>query len=293
VTGNYYPRDIGRSSELSNGTILLQFGDTFCHNRDGKFVGLTDNTCAMLVNTLCPTLSTYAFKEGKEGDETDENQSLANSKQFGTAYGNTQIPSFIHRFKDEEDTADSIFKFWSFSGIVEYSAESSVIYGWAWFQKWAITPDATDQTLVYTGIAQIVYQHSKNPPTIRTHRHTERNRRALFTNQEPQFGKWNNLVKTHDFQSFTAVERLLIRCLGSVCAVSHREFIYVYGHIQSQGQAANRAKDVVLARVPLASAHLREKYEFWNGSWNGTATTCSVVLQDMQHGQIFKTDMFR
>ena len=42
-----YSRDIGRSFTL-NGKNFYIFGDTFCQNTAGDFVGLVDNTAALL-----------------------------------------------------------------------------------------------------------------------------------------------------------------------------------------------------------------------------------------------------
>ena len=66
ANGNSYPRDIGRSTQLMNGTIVFQFGDTFSHDQEGNFIGLSSNTCAVTTDPKNPTLSSYKFKEGEQ-----------------------------------------------------------------------------------------------------------------------------------------------------------------------------------------------------------------------------------
>lgn len=170
MSGNKYPRDIGRSSQLSNERVVIQFGDTFCFNTSDEFVGLSENTCALVVDNLNPTLSTCLFD------------------------GEKKIPPFIKRFEDEkDDTGDWIYKYWAFSGIVEssYHRDTGVIKGWIWFQKWAIEKDTGKDFYQWTGIAEVEYVDNGSAPTILTHRKDlPPNRRPLFNDWEPGFGSF-------------------------------------------------------------------------------------------------------
>lgn len=66
ANGNNYGRDIGRSTELSDGTVLIQLGDTFSNDHEGNFIGSSTNTCAVTANLECPTISSYKLYEGEE-----------------------------------------------------------------------------------------------------------------------------------------------------------------------------------------------------------------------------------
>ena len=53
-----YSRDIGRSFTLS-GNVYHMYGDTFCKNKDGKFVGVVCNTISKVVDNARPLESSY------------------------------------------------------------------------------------------------------------------------------------------------------------------------------------------------------------------------------------------
>ena len=53
-----YSRDVGRSFTLG-GNVYYMFGDTFCKNKSGKFVGLIDNTVSKVVDESKPLESSY------------------------------------------------------------------------------------------------------------------------------------------------------------------------------------------------------------------------------------------
>jgi len=42
---------------------LLRFGDTFCKNNAGLFLGLTDNTCAIATDPSNQTVSSYKHRD--------------------------------------------------------------------------------------------------------------------------------------------------------------------------------------------------------------------------------------
>lgn len=53
-----YSRDVGRSFSLG-GKIYHNFGDTFCYNAAGSYVGLQHNTASMILDRYKPTESSY------------------------------------------------------------------------------------------------------------------------------------------------------------------------------------------------------------------------------------------
>ena len=53
-----YSRDIGRSFTLG-GNVYYIFGDTFCYDCNGDFVGLPSNTVSMITDKAKPLESSY------------------------------------------------------------------------------------------------------------------------------------------------------------------------------------------------------------------------------------------
>ena len=53
-----YSRDIGRSFTLSGKNFYI-FGDTFCKDSAGEFVGLVNNTIALVPDANAPCVSKY------------------------------------------------------------------------------------------------------------------------------------------------------------------------------------------------------------------------------------------
>ncbi|KAL1599918.1 hypothetical protein SLS60_007723 [Paraconiothyrium brasiliense] len=64
VSGRQYPRDLGRSVELG-GHMYYIFGDTFCFNDNGDFVGVTNNSIALIPDMSNPTKSKYMHPDPK------------------------------------------------------------------------------------------------------------------------------------------------------------------------------------------------------------------------------------
>lgn len=138
VTGNSYPRDIGRSTKFSNGRIIFQFGDTFSHSKDGTFLGNTDNTASFLDQTKNPTLSTYRHA-------------------INDSQGEKLIRPFLIKLPSEGDTNTTTIKLWSFSGIVEYKVTPSAIRGWTLYQKRELKKAGDiDGKYLHTGIADVI-----------------------------------------------------------------------------------------------------------------------------------------
>ncbi|PVH88322.1 hypothetical protein DL98DRAFT_580737 [Cadophora sp. DSE1049] len=172
VTTNRYSRDIGRSSILSNGEILFQFGDTFSKNNAGHFLGLTDNTCAIAADPKNPTLSSYRHRD---------------------PLGEDIIKPFI-KLEDSEIRRGE--KIWSFSGIVERTDDWELektegfntrrIVGWTFFEVCQKNLTGALPTYCYTGIAKVVYDMELK--RFKTYRDGESTgRHVLFGTNEPRF----------------------------------------------------------------------------------------------------------
>jgi hypothetical protein len=167
VTGNMYPRDIGRSTSFDGGAILFQFGDTFSHGAAGKFQGTTSSTCAMAPHSLTPTLSMYTEHEA-----------------------DGKVSSFIPMFPDEADRPGKRSTFWGFGGIAQGpDSEPEKHTGWVWFQKGIFQSfnNEVKHELQYTGIAMVEFE-PRIPKITVTRRQEEAEFRALFkasrTNQD-------------------------------------------------------------------------------------------------------------
>ncbi|TVY18218.1 hypothetical protein LARI1_G004277 [Lachnellula arida] len=129
ASGNWYPRDIGRSSVLGD-AIIFQFGDTFSHEADGTFQGVSSNTAALVTQKSNPTLTVYASHP-----RTDA------------------IPTLIPLTRKEDIMG---WKIWSFSGTVEFDKlGNGDAFGWTWFQMMQKQDSKTnDWVLKWTGIAK-------------------------------------------------------------------------------------------------------------------------------------------
>lgn len=74
---------------------------------------------------------------------------------------------------------------------------------------------------------------------------------------------------------------------GTFSALIHENHIYAYGH------AAN-SKHVMLSRVPFDAIRHRERYEFYDGKvFQGVMSNCVPVMTDMQHGNIYQSQLFQ
>lgn len=63
-SGRHYPRDLGRSVELGGHHYYI-FGDTFCFDTKGDFVGVTNNSISLIPDLSNPTLSRYYYPDAK------------------------------------------------------------------------------------------------------------------------------------------------------------------------------------------------------------------------------------
>ncbi|KAI4088539.1 MAG: hypothetical protein LQ344_005973 [Seirophora lacunosa] len=125
--------------------------------------------------------------------------------------------------------------------------------GWTWYQKHIIGPNGHDE-LCGVGVARI----SLNKDSLSGHLSCARMPGLMFEADQPLFGSFSALVEG--------------------------DMVYLWG--QKDG-------DVFLARVGKEYCHQWFHYEFWNGSrYVSMINEAMPVLQDLQQGQIFKSDLF-
>ena len=164
VSGIFHSRDIGRSFELF-GNIYLIFGDTFCNDSDGNFVGLANNTVAIIENADKPLKSRYL--------ETEENEFI---KPF--------IPLTLEEQQLEKEKKGRV-ALWAFGGVVEMEDGS----GRLWYQK---SVDHGCGNLEYhgTGVAKTTESSSPDQqPTV------ERKDTLVFGPDEPRMGTFTAIAE--------------------------------------------------------------------------------------------------
>ncbi|PBP26432.1 hypothetical protein BUE80_DR002701 [Diplocarpon rosae] len=139
-------RDSGGKGEISRATkapvptqrwiwSLLthsRFGDTFCHDASGRYIGLSENSYAMIHDRSNPNVSTYKVIQTQ---------------------GNEIVP-FIARLDDDEED----WKIWSFGGIVMENSEvePDLREGYTYFEVTKPSKPLEYQHQ-YTGIAKVFY----------------------------------------------------------------------------------------------------------------------------------------
>lgn len=96
-----------------NGRVFFQFGDTFCKDQKGDFVGITSHTCSRLCLLEHPELSEY-------------------TKITPLGMVESFIPLTQAEKTFEENNAGRM-TMWSFGGIAEDAPMAG--RGWCWFEK--------------------------------------------------------------------------------------------------------------------------------------------------------------
>ena len=131
ANGTYYSRDIGRSSVIG-GKVFYQFGDTFCHDDEGKAV-LISNTLAAVKDTGDPFRTCYPFYSP-----------------------NGVVKPFLELNEEEraheEETAGQEYKaritLWQFGGIVETAPGKGLL----WYEKRVLYWDKSEEEGRHCGI---------------------------------------------------------------------------------------------------------------------------------------------
>lgn len=130
LNGIFHSRDISRSFELF-GKVFLKFGDTFCNDSNGQFVGLANNTVAIIQDRDQPLKSKYL--------EIEENGF---------------IKPFIQLTAEEKQIEEQKWGrvvLWAFGGVVEMEDGT----GRLWYQK-SIDHGYGNMEYIGTGIAKIL-----------------------------------------------------------------------------------------------------------------------------------------
>ncbi|PBP22642.1 hypothetical protein BUE80_DR006566 [Diplocarpon rosae] len=109
-----------------------RFGDTFCHDASGRYIGLSQNSYAMIRDRSNPNVSSYEMIQ---------------------THGNEIVPFIAKLDGDEED-----WKIWSFGGIVteNFEVEPDICEGYTYFEVTKPSKPLEYQHQ-YTGIAKVFY----------------------------------------------------------------------------------------------------------------------------------------
>ncbi|KAK4690413.1 hypothetical protein P7C71_g6371, partial [Lecanoromycetidae sp. Uapishka_2] len=176
VNGIGYSRDIGRCFALG-GHHWIVFGDTFCKNADGDFVGLTNNTAALLhdkapndlhlKSIVGSELPVSKYREIRKDDVV---------KPF-IPFQVGEVPS--------PDSGDRIV-LWNFGGCVELEDKT----GRVWFEKSLLH---ADNSSVYCGMGVAkVTVHDEKLVVERVRGELEFG--LVFGPDEPRVGSFSTLI---------------------------------------------------------------------------------------------------
>ena len=163
VNGIFHSRDIGRSFELF-GKVYLEFGDTFCNDNNGDFVGLANNTVAIIEDTDQPLKSKYL--------EVEENGFIS---------------PFIKLTPEEQQLEDNKMGrvvLWAFGGVVEMKDGT----GRLWYQK-SIDHGFGNLEYFGTGIAEVLERYGCDQQPI-----TRRTDDLIFGPDEPRMGTFTAIA---------------------------------------------------------------------------------------------------
>ncbi|CAD6592752.1 MAG: hypothetical protein ASARMPREDX12_006434 [Alectoria sarmentosa] len=161
ANGIFHSRDIGRSFELF-GIVYLVFGDTFCNNSKGDFVGLANNTVAIIEDKGQPLKSKYL--------EIEESGFI---KPF--------LPLTPEEQQFEKNKMGRVV-LWAFGGVVEMEDGT----GCLWYQK-SIDHGMGNAEYIGTGIAKILDGHDGLP-------NAQRMDNLIFGPDEPRMGTFTAIA---------------------------------------------------------------------------------------------------
>ncbi len=159
VDGIFRSRDIGRSFELF-GNVYIKFGDTFCNDSNGEFVGISNNTLAVIEDIKQPLKSKY-LNVSSDG----------------------RIQPFIDTTLQEEGIEGRVV-LWAFGGVIEMKDGT----GRLWYQKSIDRYDGNPE-YIGTGIAKVVRNHITWQQPV-----AERMTNLLFGPEEPRMGTFTAIA---------------------------------------------------------------------------------------------------
>lgn len=157
-----YSRDIGRSSSFA-GRCYYVFGDTFCKDKDGEFVGLQSNTAAMVKSPAEPLMSEYL-----------------SIQEDGMVDALIRGNGDEHRVGQDKEVRVTL---WPFGGIVEVSPG----LGWIWFEKGKEHIDNGNEPCG-VGVARVEVDLASGKL------HALRTETLLFSVDEPRVGGFSSVV---------------------------------------------------------------------------------------------------
>lgn len=157
-----YSRDIGRSSCFA-GRLYYFFGDTFCKNAEGLFVGVSDNTIALIPDPCNPLQSEYL-----------------DIQEDGV------VKTLLRLTDDERSLKEAGMRvvLWAFGGIVETSQG----VGWIWYQK-VLIDSHNLQHYQGTGLARVSVRGPDGQLSA------FRCEDLIFEAGEPRIGTFSSLVE--------------------------------------------------------------------------------------------------
>lgn len=257
-----YSRDIGRSS-IFGGRCYYVFGDTFCKNERGEFVGISSNTVALMPDRTSPLETEYLdIQDDQENDSrNDQEADHGDDTQVDQQGGEQDDPQdnpkkgivreFLELNEDEEGLMrdnNSRIVLWAFGGIVETRRG----VGWVWYQKTEIDSNSHHHYRG-VGIARVSVEDAFGRLS------TFRCPGMVFHPNEPRIGTFSSLVDG--------------------------QYIYLWGDDNQGG--------IILARVPTNHPNSRSEYRFWNGhTYVPNWTEAIQVLRNVQHGSFFRSVLF-
>ncbi len=164
-----YSRDIGRSS-IFKGRVYYLFGDTFCNNKDGEFIGIQSSTSAVVLDKSKPLKSTYLACQ--EDGLVDQLVPLTEAE---------------HRLEKTvwKDNTHPRVTLWAFGGMVEALGN-----GWLWYQKGVLLEKEGKEENKYhgTGIACV---QADDHGRLFAHRALP----LMFNENEPRVGTFSSIVE--------------------------------------------------------------------------------------------------
>ena len=172
TNGIGYSRDIGRSA-IFKGRVYYIFGDTFCKNEEGQFIGTQCNTYSFVKDKSEPMDSTYLNRQ--EDGVVDALIPLTEAEHRKEKDPTRLHPDYVSRVT-----------LWAFGGLAE-----AVGYGWVWYQKGIINDkDGNDEnTYKGTGLIRVEIWKEDRLRIVR------KDGPLMFSADEPRIGTFSTLVE--------------------------------------------------------------------------------------------------
>ena len=252
TNGIFHSRDIGRSFGFA-GKIYLQFGDTFCHNSDGEFVGIANNTVAVI----------------------EEDKTLPFKSRYIEVEDNGFIKPFIQLTDGEaqyerDSNHHHRVVLWSFGGVVQAGDGG----GRVWYQK-NILNGLGQLLYMGTGIAKITAPSDGSPQQQQKQPLAQRVPNLLgdlivFGPDEPRMGTFTAIAEgdwLYLFGDRPGDGKIIL------ARVYNAPIVYVQSY---EGRLTDPAC-----------------YYYWDGAyWTWDWRRAAVIFEGMQQGAIVRSKLF-